>query len=85
MIESYIKEWESKGYEDGIPDEAHPRIEHLNKAPSYRRIVKAILSNDLNLESLGRAKPKSSVYSQLKRIELIERNGEFAQIDLFFD
>lgn len=69
-IEKYINTWEKKCYFDGIPDEAPSRLEYLNKVPSYRKICIAILRNDVCLESLGYSKNKSSVYSDLKRIEL---------------
>ncbi len=84
-IQFYIEEQESRGYQDGLPDEAHPRIEQLGKAPSYRRICKAILCNDIHLESLGMQKPKIALYSYLKRIEIIDRDGPMIQADLFFD
>jgi predicted phosphoadenosine phosphosulfate sulfurtransferase len=48
-------------------------LEQLNKVPSYRKICIAIMKNDIHLESLGFSKPKSRFYSELKRIELIER------------
>jgi predicted phosphoadenosine phosphosulfate sulfurtransferase len=72
-IKNYIYDWENKCYKDGIPDEAPIRLEILNKVPSYRQIVKAILKNDINLESLGFSRPFCKAYSDIKRAELIER------------
>jgi predicted phosphoadenosine phosphosulfate sulfurtransferase len=61
---------------------AHHRIESLNKAPSYKRIVKAILSNDVYLTSLGFSKPRCSAYDAIKYSELKD-NGKIKQMDLF--
>lgn len=72
-IEHYIKKWESQGYASGIPDEADIKLESLNKAPSYRAICKAILSNDNHLTSLGYSRPSCYSYGVLKRVELEER------------
>ncbi|MGL4338306.1 MAG: DUF3440 domain-containing protein [Turicibacter sp.] len=73
-ILDYIKTWESKGYSNGIPDAAPLRLEQLNKVPSYRKICIAILKNDVCLTSLGFSKPKCELYSELKRIEIEQRN-----------
>ncbi|MGZ6469411.1 MAG: DUF3440 domain-containing protein, partial [Bdellovibrionota bacterium] len=72
-ITAYISKWESQGYQGGIPDEAPAKLEALNKAPSYRKVCKAILSNDLHLTSLGYSRPQVESYGVLKRIELTER------------
>jgi predicted phosphoadenosine phosphosulfate sulfurtransferase len=72
-IIKYISTWESRGYDNGIPDEAPLRLEQLNKAPSYRVICKAILTNDIHLERLGFQKPKCRAYNDIKRSELIQR------------
>jgi predicted phosphoadenosine phosphosulfate sulfurtransferase len=72
-IKNYVCDWENKCYKNGIPDEAPLRLELLNKVPSYRQIVKAILKNDINLESLGFSRPFCKAYSDIKRAELIER------------
>lgn len=68
IINTYIKDWESKGYSDGIPDEVPVRLDQLNKAPSYKRICIAILSNDLS--QIGVKRETSKYYHILKRIEL---------------
>ena len=69
----YIARWKLRGYPDGIPDEVPERLMYLGKAPSYRQISIAILSNDVR--QLGASRPKSRWYSEYKRIELEERNG----------
>jgi len=73
-ILNYISKWEERCYKDGIPEEIPLRLEQLNKAPSYKAIVKAIMKNDLNLKSLGHTIKKPNSYHELKRIELNNRN-----------
>lgn len=70
-INEYIKTWECRCYEDGLPDEIP--LEIFDKAPSYKRIALAILKNDHSLQSLGFTPKKSEYYNILKRIELEER------------
>ena len=72
-VRSYIKIWEGRGYAEGIPDEADNNLEFLNKVPSYRRIVLAILNNDWHLTSLGYQRPKCDAYMNIKRIEIAKR------------
>jgi predicted phosphoadenosine phosphosulfate sulfurtransferase len=72
-IQKYIKSWESRCYNNGIPDEAPIRLEQLNKVPSYKQICMAIMKNDNNLKSLGFSQTKCNSYHTLKKQELIER------------
>jgi predicted phosphoadenosine phosphosulfate sulfurtransferase len=72
-IREYIMGWQAKGYSSGIPDEACPQLEALNKAPSYRAICKAILKNDVALTSLGFARPDCDAYIAIKREEIARR------------
>jgi predicted phosphoadenosine phosphosulfate sulfurtransferase len=73
-IERYIKMWEDRCYDEGIPDEVPPRLSQLKKAPSYKQICSAIFKNDHCLKTLGLTPPKSEAYSELKRIEIEARN-----------
>ena len=73
-VKKYVSTWEARGYSDGIPDEVPHRLMVLNKAPSYKAIVKAILRNDIT--ELGASRPFSPWYSELKRIEIEARGGE---------
>ena len=66
----YIKKWEARGYENGIPEQAPDLLEEHVKAPSYRAICLGILKNDSYLVSLGYSRPKSGAYMALKRIEI---------------
>jgi predicted phosphoadenosine phosphosulfate sulfurtransferase len=79
-IESYIKDWESKCYYNGLPDEAPKEI--FNLVPSYKRICIAILKNDNSLQSLGFEPKKSKYYSELKRIEIEARPTIAKQLKL---
>lgn len=72
-INSYVSTWTKRGYQGGIPDEADANLEALNKVPSYRAIVKAILKNDVALISLGFSKEKSTHYMALKKLEIENR------------
>lgn len=72
-IQEYIKLWEGRCYPDGIPDEVPKEI--ADKVPTYKRIALAILTNDVSLESLGYQPPRSAVYNELKRIEILNRNN----------
>ncbi len=81
-IRSYIKLWENRCYQSGIPDEAPEELERNELVPSYRRICIAILKNDVSLKSLGFTPKYSNYYSALKQIELSKRNGTPIQLKL---
>ena len=81
-ILQYVSDWQKRCYFEGLPDEAPTRLEQLNKVPSYRLIVKAVLKNDVVLETLGYNKRKCNAYHTLKRIELESRNPS-SQLKLF--
>jgi predicted phosphoadenosine phosphosulfate sulfurtransferase len=82
-IKAYINFWQENCYRNGIPETACPRLEQLNKVPSYKLICKAILKNDFHLETLGLVKPVSKHYSSFKRVELQNRNGYLYTLSLF--
>lgn len=73
-IKNYLTEWENRCYNSGIPDEAPIRLEQLNKVPSYKAIVRAIMKNDTTLKTLGFIQKKPNSYHELKRVELAKRN-----------
>jgi predicted phosphoadenosine phosphosulfate sulfurtransferase len=81
-IKDYIATWERRCYADGIPDEVPIRIYQLNKAPSYKAIVRAILKNDNTLKTLGFTTAKCNTYHEFKRVELSQRNTP-KQLSLF--
>ena len=70
-INEYIEVWKERCYHEDIPDESPMEI--LEKVPSYKRIVMAILKNDYPLKTLGFTPKKSKYYNILKKIELEER------------
>tara|TARA_R100001244_G_C5166001_1_gene131424 strand:+ start:474 stop:743 length:270 start_codon:yes stop_codon:yes gene_type:complete len=82
-IKQYIKKWESKGYEKGIPDEAPFELENRGLAPSYKLICSALLKNPNNLESLGIMREKSKMYNDIKREEIYRRDILNKQLDMF--
>ncbi len=83
-IESYIKTWEKRCYKYGIPGEVDQRLEVTGKVPTYRRICKAILCNDITLSSLGYTRPKCEAYNVLKKEELKARGMKISiQLSLF--
>jgi len=80
----YLKEWRCKGYSDGIPDECPEELERENLVPSYRLIAQAILSNDVQLRTLGFSTSHSAWYNELKRIEYEQKsNRKNRQRNLF--
>ena len=72
-VKSYIKTWKGRGYSEDIPDKVPERLMQLGIAPSYKAICFAILKNDHSMQSLGFTPKKSKWYSELKRIEIAQR------------
>jgi predicted phosphoadenosine phosphosulfate sulfurtransferase len=68
-IQAYVKTWENRCYNTGIPDECPVEIDDM--VPSYKKIAIAILKNDLR--GLGFEPKQSKYYSILKRIEIQAR------------
>lgn len=61
--------WRSRGYRDGIPDEAPRVLEKKYWAPSWRRICKVLLRNDWWCKGLGLQQPKSAAYERYMEIK----------------
>ena len=80
-MNKFISDWEDRCYSSGIPDCADERLEQFGKVPSYRRIVKAIIKNDITGKSLGFGRPESVLYGEIKRDEISRRRG--SQQNLF--
>jgi len=66
---SWMKGWKSRGYIDGIPDEAPRSLEKKYWAPSWRRVCKVLLRNDWWCKGLGLTQPKSEAYSRYMDIK----------------
>jgi predicted phosphoadenosine phosphosulfate sulfurtransferase len=64
----------TRGYPEGIPDEAPYELEAARKMPSWRRVCKSLLRNDYWCKGLGFSQQKSSGY--LKYLELMRRRKE---------
>lgn len=66
-IDVFRKYWMDRAdrpYQDGIPDEADPKLEGARKAPSWRRIAKVILRNDYWCKGLSFTQHKSGAYDR---------------------
>lgn len=55
----FLRWWELRGYPDGIPDAAEPKEEAAKRAPSWRRICKALLRNDYWCKGLSFTQSKN--------------------------
>jgi len=55
----FINWYKTRGYSEGIPDEADKKLEAAKKVPSWRRICKTLLKNDFWCKSLSFAQTKS--------------------------
>lgn len=63
-ISAWLRGWHSRGYHEGIPDEAPRALEKKYWAPSWRRICKTLLRNDWWCKGLGMQQPKSAAYGR---------------------
>lgn len=70
---SWMKGWQSRGYRNGIPDEAPRALEKKYWAPSWRRICKVLLRNDWWCKGLGLTQPKSAAYERYLQIKREKR------------
>lgn len=70
----YIHWYSTRGYPEGIPDEADYKLESLGKAPSWRKIVKTLLKNDYWCKGLGFSPTKTSAYSNY--LKMMEKRKE---------
>ncbi|WP_288074300.1 DUF3440 domain-containing protein [Pseudomonas sp.] len=70
-IHIFLKWYEKKGFERGIPDEADPKEEAARKTPSWRRIAKMLLRNDYWAKGLSFTQTKHGYHYQqyMKRIK----------------
>ncbi len=67
-IAVFLRWYQTKGYMDGIPDEADPKAEADKSAPSWRRICKSLLRNDYWCKGLSFTQTKSPSYEKYKKI-----------------
>jgi predicted phosphoadenosine phosphosulfate sulfurtransferase len=64
----FEKWWTTRGYPDGIPDDAPLDLEASRSAPSWRRVCKTLLRNDYWCKGLGFSQHKSSAYERYKKM-----------------
>lgn len=64
----HTKWWLERGYPEGVPDEADPKLEAQRLAPSWRRVCKSLLRNDYWCKGLGFTQHKSDAYSKYKEL-----------------
>jgi predicted phosphoadenosine phosphosulfate sulfurtransferase len=64
----FLKWWTSRGYPDGIPDEAPSSEEASKETPSWRRVCKALLRNDYWCKGLSFTQTKSEAYAKYQRV-----------------
>jgi predicted phosphoadenosine phosphosulfate sulfurtransferase len=67
-IAKYIKWYEVRGYENGIPDFVDPYLEKLNKVPSWRLVAKCLLKNDYWCRTLGFSITKGNAYDKYMKL-----------------
>lgn len=79
-IAQFLNWWISRGYQQGIPDEADPDQEEARKAPSWRRVCKALLRHDYWCKGLSFSQTKSESYERYVRVMKARRQkwGIFA-------
>ena len=70
----FQKWWSERGYPQGIPDEVPYDLEAKRLAPSWRRVVKALLRNDYWCKGLGFSQHKSDAYRKYQ--DLMRRRRE---------
>lgn len=67
-IAVFLNWWQDRGYPNGIPDEASLNDESSKKAPSWRRICKALLRHDYWCKGLSFSQTKSEAYDKYQKL-----------------
>jgi predicted phosphoadenosine phosphosulfate sulfurtransferase len=67
-IAVFLKWYQDRGYQFGIPDYADPKDEAAKNIPSWRRICKALLRNDYWCKGLSFTQTKSQAYEKYTKI-----------------
>lgn len=67
-ISVFLKWWQDRGYPNGIPDEVDVELEAHKKAPSWRRVCKALLRNDYWCKGLSFTQTKAEAYEKYMKI-----------------
>lgn len=75
----FLRWYAARGFPDGIPDEADPKLERAKKAPSWRRVCKTILRNDWWCKGLGFAQHRTGSYeAYMERMQ--KKRAEWARM-----
>ncbi len=67
-IAVFLKWYADRGYPNGIPDEADPKLEAAKDVPSWRRVCKALLKNDYWCKGLSFSQNKSEAYEKYLKV-----------------
>lgn len=84
-IYKFVKWWETRGYPDGIPDEADYQLEQKKDVPSWRRVCKVLLRNDYWCKSLSFTQQKSAAYERYIQMMKAKREQDDGQLALWND
>ena len=84
-IYKFVKWWETRGYPEGIPDEADYQLEQKKDVPSWRRVCKVLLRNDYWCKSLSFTQQKSAAYERYIQMMKAKREQDDGQIALWND
>jgi len=69
----FIKWWEKRGYETGIPDNAPSILESKGLVPSWKRICKSLLRNDYWCKGLHFTQQKTAAYEKYLKLKKQQR------------
>lgn len=72
-IYTFIKWWEERDYNNGLPDEAPSILENERIVPSWRRICKSLLRNDYWCKGLGFTQHKTEAYNKYLQLKKEQR------------
>lgn len=67
-IAVFLKWYADRGFPNGIPDASDPKLEADKKAPSWRRVCKALLRNDYWFKGLSFTQQKTAAYEKYLKI-----------------
>ncbi|MFA5300921.1 MAG: DUF3440 domain-containing protein [Lutibacter sp.] len=76
----FLKGWEKRGYQKGIPDEAPYSLEQKYWAPSWRRLCKVLLRNDWWCKGLGMTQPKSEAYGRYLQMKNERKRNNIGEV-----
>ena len=74
VFRKWMLAWKTRGYIDGLPDEAPRVLENKMWAPSWRRLCKVLLRNDWWCKGLGLTQPKSDAYGRYLELKRKRKN-----------